>query len=463
MLRSPLIAVCIALTGTPSLAAQECDIPVLRQGPRGFSLQLERVPEGESAVLLREGAERVVTAVLPQGSGLAGDVVRGSESSALVLRCDPGRLRVLVAGPGGGDAREVMSADRDAFDRYEVRVNAVRGDGAEAVFVVRGGVIEPIDGPALDMFQGRVPLEPGDVAVTTETREVVSPATPLEGTVALGSLGPYLSVPVGLPGGGRARFILDLAATRSLIRRDLLPAGTRVRELVATERSAGGTRRIGGAAEGAGGRAEDIGVVATVDWLALGDLRIERFEPLVWDRPLRIAGEEVDGVLGLDVLRRADRIYAAFGAGSEGAGALRLGGPQLERAREFRLREVRGLLFLEGRLGDLPVLGLLDTGARLSVIPAELAEREEWPVGTEDIDALRGVDMRPLPVRPILAPPLSLGSYRPPPSDFVSGPFPAVQNLGLRADVVVLGQPFWRAVGPVEIDFRRRILRLPRP
>jgi hypothetical protein len=123
----------------------------------------------------------------------------------------------------------------------------------------------------LNMFQGKVPLEEGDVAVTTQVNE---PATQgsgdLVGTVALEALGPYAGIPVALPGDREGAFILDLGASRSLVARDFLDPEIPTQPMVAVEHSAQGVRELAGTAQAAGGSAKGVGSTADVPWVRVG-------------------------------------------------------------------------------------------------------------------------------------------------------------------------------------------------
>ena len=460
-----LHAVSLFLVATliPSAAAwgQDCSVPVLRRGPDGFSLRMEAVPAGQSGVLIRGAEERVITVIVPVSAGVSGDVVRGTEDEVLVIRCDEDQIRVLSGPAGGGSVEEVMAAPKDAFHRYALRVNALGEDGERAAFWVRDGSTGPDNGPVIDMFRGMVPLEEGDVSVTTEVAEPASSApSGIAGVVSLRALGPYTGVAVTFPDGRTGHFILDLGASRSVVYRHLLPEGTPVNRMVAVEHTAEGTREVGAHAQGAGGTASAISSVAQLEWVMVGDVRVEGFEPLVLDEPFLVEGRPIDGVLGLDVLRRAGRIAADFGRPG-GPSVLELGGDPVSGAVEIPLQEVRGLLFADGTLGEVSALLLLDSGARLSVVPQSLARRASWRLSDTPVDSLRGADGTPLAMHDAATPPLRLGHWTPPSTPFVAGPLPILDNLGLSRDSGILGQPFWQAVGRVQVDFRDRVLRVP--
>jgi hypothetical protein len=461
--RIPSVAIlALSLFASP-LASQDCLVPVVRRGPQGFTLGIETVEEGGAVALFTQGDSRVIAPIIPVGPGVSGDIVKASETDVLLLRCVDGVIRVMSTPPDGGVAEERMRGQAEDLTRYTLRVNIVAQDGEEAAFQLSNGTVTPADGPVLNMFGGMVPLEAGDVVLTTQVSEPAGDRVPeLEGSVELVSVGPYAGVPAILPGNREGRFILDLGASRSLVARTFLDQATPVEPMVAVEHSAQGVRELAGSAQAAGGKAQGVGSLAKVPWVRVGSQELEDFQPVVLDEPFEVAGEAIQGILGLDVLRRAGRVVGNFGR-PEGPAELRLGGEPLEDAMEIPLQEVRGLLFVEGRLGDLPVLFLLDSGARQSIIPEALARREGMAISQEAVDSLMGLDRNPIPFRGLQAPPLKVGGLELPNAGFITGPIPVLDALGIREDAAILGQPFFKALGTVEIDFEKGVLRVPGP
>jgi hypothetical protein len=443
------------------LASQACEVPVVRRGPQGFSLSLESVKDGGSLALLPQGEERVLTPIIPVGQGMSGDIVRGSENDLLLLRCGDGKVRVFRSPRGGGAAEEVMEGEVENLTRFDLRVNLVGQDGGEAVFEVLDGEVIRARGPVLNMFQGKVPLEEGDVAVTTQVNEPAAQGSgDLVGTVALEALGPYAGIPLALPGDREGAFILDLGASRSLVARDFLDPEIPTQPMVAVEHSAQGVRELAGTAQAAGGSAKGVGSTADVPWVRVGSHELEGFRPAVLDEPFLIAGEAIRGIVGLDVLRRAGRVVGDFSR-PDGPASLRFGGERLEDVLEIPFQEVRGLLFVEGFLGEVPVLFLLDSGARQSIIPEALARREGMSISEESVDSLMGLDRNRIPFRAAHVPSFSVGDLDFAGTGFITGPIPVLDALGIQEDAAILGQPFFKALGTVEIDFDNGVLRVP--
>jgi len=441
--------------------AQTCTVPLLMRGPDGFSVELLRVPADQVRVFPPGGVPALVAPILLVGRGMAGDLVAAAEPRVVAIRCTAGEVRVSLRAPDGSGPRDLPAVAASNYARYELRVNVTDDRKQGVAFLVREGRVERADGPVLDIFQGQVPMAPGDVAITLEVREPRAAVASLVGTAALTALGPWAGIQVALPGGRTARFVLDLGASQTAVARQLLPPGTPLHELVAVELSARGTRNLAASAGGAGGAAKAVGHVADLAWLEVGGLRVDSVHPLVMDQPLIAGDDTVFGIVGLDVLRRAGRVRGNFAA-PNGPSTLTLGGPALVGGLELPLREVQGLLLVEGRAGTVPLLWLLDSGARVSVVPDDVARREGWVRGDEPVDSLRGIDETPIPSRPAVVPPPRLGSWQAPSVPFVAASFPVIGALGLTDATGILGQPFFRAVGEIEIDFARGVLRIPR-
>ncbi len=145
----------------------------------------------------------------------------------------------------------------------------------------------------------------------------------------------------------------------------------------------------------------------------------------------------------------------------DGPASLRFGGERLEDVLEIPFQEVRGLLFVEGFLGEVPVLFLLDSGARQSIIPEALARREGMSISEESVDSLMGLDRNRIPFRAAHVPSFSVGDLDFAGTGFITGPIPVLDALGIQEDAAILGQPFFKALGTVEIDFDNGVLRVP--
>ncbi len=202
-----------------------------------------------------------------------------------------------------------------------------------------------------------------------------------------------------------------------------------------------------------------VGQLVHLPWLEIGSLRVQEVTALVLDSAFAVAGEPIDGVLGLDLLRRAGRVRGPMGRPS-GPAEVAFGGPPLPGALEFPLVPIRGVLAVEGHIGTLPLHLFLDSGARLSLVPLALAEREGWPTSPVPIDSLRGLDGRLLPAHGVTLPPVRVGEWTAPAAGFVASRVPVLDASGLHGDAAILGQPFWQAVGEVELDFERGLLRI---
>jgi predicted aspartyl protease len=439
-----------------------CVVPVLYRGADGFRIEMVAVAAGGDRTL--GVTDELVTPILPVGGGTSGDLVRAGDRATVTLRCNEATVAATVTPTAGGAPRDLAPVALANYDRYDLRVNALDHRGNGQVFWVRGGRISAADGPVMDLFRGAIPMQPGDVSVTLEVRVPEERAAPdVVGSIELTDLGPFAATWVTLPGGERGKFIVDLGAGRTVVSRRLLASDAATRDLVAVEHSAEGQRRRQGSVQGAGGAVTAVRQLVDLPWIRLGDLRVDDVSALVLDSaPFTIDGQQLDGVLGLDVLRRAGRVRGSFGR-PDGTAVLHLGGPSLPSSLEFPLQRVGGVLWVQGAVDGMPLPLLLDTGARQSIVPLTLAGDRGWPVAAEPSDSGRGLDGRWLAFYEAELPSVSIGDWEMPVTPFMASERSVPGALGMRNDALILGQPFWRAIGEVEVDFERDVLKIPWP
>lgn len=444
-----------------------CAVPVLWEMEGRLTLRVHEIPSGGIEVVGAGDRETPITAVLVLGDGLSGDLIRGGEERVIVLRCVSAGAQVSVRPLNGGEERTLPTAPADQLQRWDLRVSANRGTGESAVFRIRNGEVETDGGPAVDMFGGRVPMEPNDVAVTVEATPAAAgrgggappPPSPA-GSIEVIGLGPWPAVPVTLPDGSKAHFVVDLAATRTALSPTLLGPDADIATLEAVAFDGRSVHRSEGVTLGAGGSTEGARITR-LPWLDVGDVRFPDVEALLLPDGLAADGRPVLGILGTDLLSRAGRVTGDFSVPEGGSPRrLTLGGDAADDWQAIPVTAVRGLLFVDIAAAGHRFRGLLDSGARYSLVRPEDAQTFGWPRRDASGDSVQGLDGTPIPVFPVQAPPLDLDGRPFPASPFMAGPVTVLEAVGLRETAVILGQPFFAHLGPIQIDFVERVLRI---
>jgi len=297
-LSSLLLTTFILLHAVPSTAV---NLHLLVEQADGVALETVAVPGTGELVVTRPD---LVTVVLPFGLGQSGDLVPKSRRPArLVARLEGGQLRVEITG-ADGRGRALPSVAVADLARYDLRVNVTGNGGRQRAFVVRAnGPATAASGPVLDMFGGKIPLAPGDWALTTETTAQAR-AAGLAGVVPCQWRDGLVFTQVTGPDGRRGRFVIDTAAGATVLARGFLPQNAVIESIEGVEHSEKGARVVPGAMSGAGGEVAGLLGACEPGTLRLGDLSVEGVRANVMAALPELGGAPVDGILGLDVLSR---------------------------------------------------------------------------------------------------------------------------------------------------------------
>lgn len=370
MIRFALCTLLALASRSPSLTPADAPAAWLLV-ERDGELALERCELGESAerTLESSSASGVIDVVLPVALGRSASVESLAKPRELVLRARDGGLGAKTRAPGLGEFERPARPFAELAD-CDVYVCATRGDGKRAAFLLRGYAhVDALpDGPFLDLFGGKVPLGPHDYAVTTDT------AAHEHGAFAAGrcklDLERWIFVEAELAPDRRGVFALDLGAGTTLLARRALPANTRIDASAITQYQGGQRTDLRYEAGGATGELSGLAGRATLAQLALGSARFRDVEVDVIETLPKFGGREVDGILGLDVLRRARRITISFERKE-----LALGEVVLTDSRgSTRCLALASHLFVPATLGGSAWQLIVDTGAPVTILDRQVVE-----------------------------------------------------------------------------------------
>jgi hypothetical protein len=163
------------------------------------------------------------------------------------------------------------------------------------------------------------------------------------------------------------------------------------------------------------------------------------------------------GVLGLDLLRRGGLLRIEKG---DDRGRLVFGGsPAPGAALEVRFSMVSGLIALPGRIGGRSVPLILDTGARFTMVTEATIEGEGVEAVAGDPELARGMDGKPIEMRPARVSSLGLGDGELEDLRVYVGPLPVLEGMGLTGPAGLLGQDVWQRFRALEVDWDRGVVR----
>lgn len=462
----PATTVLLLLTAAilPADPAGPCGrIFYLVETDNGVKVESTDLAQGAAAVLADPS---IITLLIPFSPGSkSGDLSRpGDRGKPLAVRCSDGRISSSLIGPDGGVLRELPPYDTARAREVDLRVNVTAHDGSQWAYRIRGWDRVVTDsGPVLDMFAGRIPLGPGDYSITVET---LAPRVrpDIAGRAQLALVDDWLTVEAVLPGGKRARLLLDLGATTSVLVSGVLPEGTEIAPYRMVEYSDEGRREFDAVVPGAGGLTGGLSGTVALQGVRIGDLVIDELEAVIIEQfPQKIAELGLDGIIGIDQLRRAGRLLIGPSPSAEGR-LLTLGdsiGRLPPADHEIPFTEADNKLFFKGTVNGLEVNFILDSGAMQTSIDPTVAAKTSPPViSTGKAGVGAGIDGTPIEMKAAEAETLTVGSCRLADFPLLLAELDVLAGLGLAGNAGLLGADFIARFEQVEFDFEKQVMRL---
>lgn len=424
---------------TPSAAPGCTFFELVREGPQ-IRLLSRTLDPGSSRRLELGGTAGTIALVVAVQPGMSGDVVGPRYSKPLLVRCDGETLHVATATE---PVREILAATPAELGALRHRIDVRAWDGTKAQYRLDGwSVVSAAEGPAVDLFAGRIPLTAGDYSITTTTERRPDVVPAARGGFALTLRGGYLVARGSLDGGGEASWIVDLGSAMTLIDPTRVPRGATLEALTMVEASAEGRRAIPFVAGGAGGSLAGGLRSFRAASLALGSVTFARPE-LVVGPPLpaklrAVVGEDLAGILGMDLLGSAGTLEMAMPR-AETAGSLALGAAPDGGAGGWQavpVRRVGETLVASARVDGVPVALVVDTGSPVTIVDAKTPRRRDEQGATRPVS---GIDAARLELEAVRLGRVELGPIGLGELSAWSGALPVLDKLSSEQAAGVLG------------------------
>ncbi len=426
-------------------------------------VEIEKVEIDDGDVITLDG-EDVITVLIPLGVGQSGDLVKSEmRSGEITIRSSGGELHISKKQVDGREISFPVVKIED-LSAYDMRVNIAGGDGTKKAFrISRYDDVETDDGPVIDMFAGRIPLEDGDYSITLEI-SAAETAVHVSGETTIYYEGGFILAEGSLSDGRSGWFIVDFGASGTVITKEFLPAYIDIEEVRAMEYSDKGSREVKSAMAGAGGEVTGFLGNARLGTLYVGDVKFPDVTVSVIESMPDFGSREIVGILGFDLMKRCDRIAFEYPRG--GSGVMMMGERHTMAETDAPSAEVPFYLvakhiFLDGEVNEVPVSFLFDTGARSSIISeskADQARLSEASGGSKG--ELRGLDGNPVETRAVVADRLRLGEWLHSDVMFLAADLSVFESIGLRQGGGIIGNDFLDDYSLVELDFRREVISL---
>jgi hypothetical protein len=452
-------------TGGVSGHAATCNVFLLKE--TGSQLAIEKVilEDGEVTVFSVSATSEHITVLLPFGIGQSGDIIQRSRAEGVgIVKCSDGEIHHSYRRSDGSEKPMPVVSMADMME-YDMRVNIIGASGIREAFWIRAGQsIAKADGPVIDMFRGAIPLQEGDYSITIEvTRHEVR--VPVEGKANVVFDGEHLFVEGRIQGGESGLFIVDFGAGATVVQRDALPTDSPVERLTGLEYSDGVYREIHGIAGGLGGAVESFLGKAPIGELGFGTAVFPDVSVSVVASIPDIGGKKPIGILGIDLLGRADVVSVAYDQDPEDLSSATLewlaeGFPLPSDAFDLPFSVASNHIFIPGSIGDVDVDFVFDTGARVSIIPTDLADAAGLVSDGRDDIQLRGLDGNVVATQHRLAPQMMLGSAKMENVTFYAGEIAVLDNWGLGNHSAIIGNSFLGHFSRIQVDFLRGVIHL---
>lgn len=421
-------------------------------------LVIEAVPLAVNETKIVRASSEVIDVIFPPGPGQSAGLTSPQDGEMLVLHNTGEELTIEVRSPDGS-TRELPARSLTDLPRYDVRVSVTGGGKRAAFLILQNETVRSDMGPVANMFAGRVPEAMLENAYVVQTETYLHEAgEPLLGAVPL-EMDRWPIVRVALADGLEADFILDIGAAGTVVDQSILPDGVEITEASMVEYSAAGKRTLKYSPGGATGQVQTVVGHASLESISLGDVLVRDVTVDVMEKLPDFFGRPVDGILGMDVLRRCRHLTLMLGGESPGI----LFGSDAEDADdaiELPFTFVSTHLVVKGQVNDAPVFFILDSGAPSTLLDKAAAVAAGVPVDASRADSARGLDEGVVPMAQGRIDELVLGgrSFDDVPCHISAlSAFNAVRGEGQH--VGLLGNDFFARFTRIEVDFDGRTVR----
>lgn len=414
--------------------------------------QIEKdvITKDETKVYICSGESGIISVVFPVSPGLSGDFVKLSEKKILVVRNVNDEL-IFSLKNADGTLKEILKAPVNTLSQNDYKINLVSKDLRKAFKISAYETIsEDKDSPVMNMFGDKITPQENEFIITTEIKAASSGY--LEGgNTKLNFTGNYFLSEVKI-GNEVCNFVLDLAATNSIIVKNKIPAGIKTEELTAQQYSAEGRQDVEAPSSGFGGNIQNMKTCTLPD-ITLGSVSLKETNFYVMDSLFNLKGKQIDGIVGMDILQKFEAV--TFNIDSTKAVDLLLGNNYSKNtgnAISIPFTITNGHIFVKGKIGNSDVNFIVDTGSPLSFIQTKLAEKES--ISGEKSVEVKGADGKKISTQKGEIAAIYIGenlikNFK---TQIVDSPL--LNSLGMKESAGLLGNSFLKNYKQVSINFK---------
>lgn len=429
----------------------------------GGQLVIERTElmEGQERVISCDAASGVIDVIFPVGPGGSGSLARFADERTITAKRVGDEISVLDKARSGKQWQR-PTRTLDDLRSQDIRVSVISHEGLRKAFLVRGYADvtpDPVE-IVVDLFAGKIPTQPGDHVIHTETfRSRIE--VPIEGVVPF-EYDKYMYAGGTLEGGRKGLFVIDLGAGQTFVTREFLPAIAEITDVGVAQYSTAGKEILKYAPQGATGATAVLGS-AKLPRLSLGELTYTDAIVAVMPKLPELGGRRVDGIIGLDLLRRNRFLTIEYGVSGSGGGFLRLhsaegGVSHALTSVPFAL--INSHIVVQARVNSAPVAFIVDTGAPVCFLDAQAATTVGLGLEESPSKTISGIGAGSISARTTRIPELRVAEQTLTGVDAMTGALPVFAPLrGHDQSVGLLGNTVLSQLGRTEIDFSTNQIR----
>ena len=273
----------------------------------------------------------------------------------------------------------------------------------------------------------------------------------------------YIFVEAMASGGKRGYFLVDFAAGITVVARSFLPDDSDISGLKTDHGRPGDPSGTTDALMGLGGTVGGYLGIGRIRRLHFGTLRFNDVPVEVVESLPRVGYRRISGILGLDLLTRAEAVSIDLRRSGKKPTRIRFTSRSVLKGKdaiEVPYMPIGNHIFLRLKINGRSVQFLFDTGSRETLIPADLAESVSLYVDASKKKRFYGLDGGPIDTYIGIADTLELGNAK-----FSNIRMFITEGSAMHAGLIsrkfgILGNGFFSRFSAVEIDFKKRILLL---
>ncbi|MBE2218649.1 MAG: aspartyl protease family protein [Ignavibacteria bacterium] len=441
-----------------NIFAQTSSVSVflLKKSDTGLEIEKISIAENETEVFVCGESEGCITLILPVSAGTSGDFVKAGNKSVMIARFTEGKLKISVQKPDGTQ-KELLSKTPEELSRFDIKVNVISTD-VKKVFKISGYEKAEADdsSPVIDMFQGNIPMNPGDYSITTEITDAEK-SMKLEGVFDIRHHGGYYFTELVLNNSQKVNAVIDLAAAQSFLTRSAVPEGVNTFKTSSSMISADGSESVESSLSGFGGSLTGLEACSITE-SSLGSIKTGNWTYYVIDSLKTVDGVKIEAIIGLDILRNADFITMQIPAEQNGKCFLSSKSMLKEPEETIPFTLSQGHIFFKGLVNGTESSFLLDSGSPFCIFPMSTAKM--FNVNTTTGKKIFGADGNEIKTETGSIENITIGSIGIKNIDCLFTDSPIFAKYGLESNGGLIGTSLLNMLQLLEIDLTSQVLRI---